>query len=195
MNHSYTINGATMYIGADESVQGEVITQILESSGNLYKVNKTSNRIVMENCRAYSSNYSHRKEITKHLTRIISKQPIMIDFIGSYIYFPMYSDRNHINHWFNIKYVEDYIKVGDLTRVTFTNGETIDIDVSYYTFERQYMCALKLYYKASQKREKIVEQEKNNGPDMRSVEADLKFLEEYRRQQYINFMQNVDLMK
>lgn len=195
MNKSYAININTMYIGTKEINEENIVTHAMETTGTNYTINNTSNRVIMENCRKFSSNYSHRKEITKHLTKIISKQPIMIDFIGSYIYFPLYSDRNHINHWFNIKYIENYEKKGADILVHFTNGKKIELDASYYTFERQYMCALKLFYKASQKRDQMMAEEKSQTQYFRNVEADMKFLEDYRRHEYMNFMQNIDLMR
>lgn len=190
MKSYYTINKNTMYIISDSYFNTK--TSIAkEVTGEEYEINKSVNKLMEENCLSFSSNYLHRKAMTKDMTNIISKPPIMIDFFGSYIYFPLFSDRNAYNLWFNIRHIKDYEKEGSSTKVYFYNGEEFLVEVSYYQFDRQYSNAMKLFYKMSLKREAFYRESELKERSMYSLKESL-MLDEYKRHEYFKHMQQFD---
>lgn len=186
----YSINKNTMYIASDNYFNTN--TSIArEITGEEYVINKEANKLMAENCLRFSSNYLHRKAITKDMTNITSKPPIMIDFFGSYIYFPLFSDRNSYNLWFNIRHIKRYEKDESRTRVHFYNGEDIVVDVTYYQFDKQYSNAMKLYYKISLRREAFYRETEVNDRSLLSQRESL-MLDEFKRHEYLMHMQQLD---
>src|SRR5699024_8465724 len=59
------------------------------------------------------------------------------------------------NNWFNIKHIHSYRNYNGNTRVRFNNNEEIEVDISFTSFNNQYLNALKLHYKFNLEKEKF----------------------------------------
>ena len=154
----YQIHEETMYITAFNN-KSSIESTIGETYGDSLECRLTPNKIIERNCRNHSQNYASRKDLTKTLTNISSKIPVIIDLFGSYIYFCTHSDRVPENNWFNIKHIQSYWDDKGNTRVQFSNNEELEIDISYASFNNQYLNALKLHYRFNQQKERYQKKE------------------------------------
>ncbi len=154
MKQFYHIHDETMYMLSVEN-KGLTETRIGELFGSESAVCLLSpNKILERNCKQYSQSYPARKELTKKLTGLSAKLPVIIDLFGSIIFFCTHSDRVNENSWFNIKYIHSYRNYNGNTRVRFNNNEEIEVDISFTSFNNQYLNALKLHYKFNLEKEK-----------------------------------------
>lgn len=156
----YQIHEETMYI-VPVNNGGYIESRVGETYGGGIDCRLNPNKLIERNCRNHSQNYAARKDLTKTLTGITSKLPVIVDLFGAYIYFCTHSDRVAENNWFNIRHVQSYWNDGGMTRVQFSNNEERIIDISYASFNNQYLNALKLHYKFNQQKEKYQKKEMN----------------------------------
>lgn len=156
----YQIHEETMYIVPVDN-DGMIESRIGEAYGEGIECRLNPNKVIEKNCRSHSQNYHARKDLSRTLTGISSKVPIIIDLFGSYIYFCTHSDRISENNWFNINHIQSYMNDEGMTRVLFSNNEERIIDISYTSFNNQYLNALKLHYKFNQQKEKYQKKEMN----------------------------------
>lgn len=153
----YLINDDTMYLlpvddgGLTESRIGMIY-------GESIRCIDSPNKVIDRNCRHHLYSYQARKEFTKALTGMGSKLPIIIDYSGSLIFFCTHSDRVANNNWFNIRHIHSYWNSGGKTRIRFENNEEIEVDISFSSFNNQYLNALKLHYRFSL----VLERAQNN---------------------------------
>lgn len=150
----FNINDDTMYMLSVEN-KGLTECRVGEVYGNGFHCLTSPNKILERNCRQYSQSYPARKELTKKLTGLSAKLPVIIDLFGSIIFFCTHSDRVMENNWFNIKHVHSYRNYNGNTRVRFNNNEEIEVDISFASFNNQYLNALKLHYKFNLEKEKF----------------------------------------
>lgn len=154
MKQYYHIHDETMYMLSVEN-KGLTETRIGELYGSESAACISSpNKIMERNCKQYSQSYPARKELTKKLTGLSAKVPVIIDLFGSIIFFCTHSDRVNENNWFNIKHIHSYRNYNGNTRVRFNNNEEIEVDISFTSFNNQYLNALKLHYKFNLEKEK-----------------------------------------
>ncbi|MHC0552081.1 competence protein ComK [Salinicoccus sp. CNSTN-B1] len=154
----YQIHEETMYIVPVDN-DGMIESRIGEAYGEGIECRLNPNKVIERNCRSHSQNYHARKDLSRTLTGISSKVPVIIDLFGSYIYFCTHSDRISENNLFNINHIQSYMNDEGMTRVLFSNNEERIIDISYTSFNNQYLNALKLHYKFNQQKEKYQKKE------------------------------------
>lgn len=142
---NYKIDVETMYIKCIEE-RGYYSSKIFELHGEPIVITHSPNKLINSNCKLYSQSYISRKEMTKLLTGIISKPPIIIDLFGNHTFFSTHSDRVTYNEWFSLRHIKSYEAYRGMTRVTLTNNEQVVIDISKRSFNNQYLNALKLNY-------------------------------------------------
>lgn len=190
----YIINDETMYIVAQS--KGRYIESVVgELYGEPIRCFISPNKVLEKNCKYHSQSYASRKDLTRSLSNIKSKHPIIIDLFGSYIYFCTHSDRVLENNWFNLKYIDSYYEYNGNTKIKFENNEEIEIDISYSSFNNQYLNAVKLYYKFSLEKEKH-----NNRDDLSksiyrnnsSSTHELELINEAARSSYLKYMDSIN---
>lgn len=142
---NYKIDAQTMYIKCIEA-RGYYSSKIYELHGEPIVISHSPNKLINTNCKLYSQSYISRKEMTRLLTGIISKPPIIIDLFGRHTFFSTHSDRVTYNEWFSLRHIKSYDAFKGMTRVTFANNEQVIIDISHRSFNNQYLNALKLNY-------------------------------------------------
>lgn len=111
----YQIHEETMYI-VPVNNGGYIESRVGETYGGGIDCRLNPNKLIERNCRNHSQNYAARKDLTKTLTGITSKLPVIVDLFGAYIYFCTHSDRVAENNWFNIRHVQSYWNDGGMTR-------------------------------------------------------------------------------
>ncbi|MGE7761116.1 competence protein ComK [Peribacillus sp. NPDC097895] len=94
--------------------------------------------IIKKSCEFFGSSYEGRKQGTKQLINITHKAPIAIDPTSSIFFFPTTSPLRPQCIWLSHEHVVSYVRKDSRhTTVTFSNKQTIDIEVSCSSFENQ----------------------------------------------------------
>lgn len=135
----YEINSNTIAlvpIGLDK-------TRVFENDSN-FVVNMSCMKIVERSCEYFGSSYIGRHDGTKMLTGISHKSPIIIEESKDIIYFPTTSPRLEECMWLSLKHIANYYNKNGKSIVNFENGQTMEIDISYGSFDNQYLRATKL---------------------------------------------------
>lgn len=139
MLNEYEINKDTIAIIPIENE----ISKVYEIEEE-YIINKSSNKIIEENCKFYGSSYKGRCEGTRFLTGIKSKFPIIIEESRNIIFFPTGSIRNSNNCWLALNQIKNYYKSKFGCNITFKNNKNIPFDISLYSLDNQYYRATML---------------------------------------------------
>lgn len=118
-------------------------TRVIEKEKTFF-VNMTPMNIIKRSCEYFGSSYNGRHEGTKFLTGISHKSPIIIEESKNMIYFPTTSPRLDSCLWISLKHIQNYKKLDGKSLIIFENGEELIIDISYGSFDNQYLRATKL---------------------------------------------------
>ena len=138
---NYEINSRTLAIVP----VGENLTNVLEED-NEFMINMNSMKIIEKSCEFFGSSYMGRRTGTKVLTGISHKSPIIIEESTNMIYFPTTSPRLIGCIWIALDKIKEYREVNGKILVFFKNGRKIFINISYGSFDNQYLRATKLEY-------------------------------------------------
>ena len=103
-------------------------------------------KIIEKSCEFFGSSYMGRRTGTKVLTGISHKSPIIIEESTNMIYFPTTSPRLIGCIWIALDKIKEYREVNGKILVFFKNGRKIFINISYGSFDNQYLRATKLEY-------------------------------------------------
>ncbi len=147
MLDNYEINMDTIAIVPID----EKVSKVYEKEEE-YIVNKSSNKIIENNCKYYGSSYRGRCEGTKYLTGIKSKCPIIIEEARDIIFFPTGSVRSKNNSWIALNHIKKYYKNLQGCEVIFYNEKVIPFDISLYSFDNQYYRATMLKSKLNDRK-------------------------------------------
>lgn len=187
----YIINDETMYIVAKslgrytESLIGELYGEPIECLS-------IPNKVLEHNCKYHFQTYASRKDLTRSLSGIRSKHPIILDLFGSYIYFCTHSDRVNENSWFNLRYIDSYYDYNGNTKIKFENNEEMEIDISYSSFNNQYLNAVKLHYKFNLAKEKTYRKDEASKFSYEQQHQEMQYINEAARETYLKYMRGID---
>ncbi len=137
--NNYEINSKTLIL----IPVGENVTNVIEEDDE-FLVNMNTMKIIERSCEYFGSSYIGRHMGTKVLTGISHKSPIIIEESRNLIYFPTSSPRLSNCIWVCLGKIIDYKEMNKKILVYFENGKKIYIDISYSSFDNQYLRATKL---------------------------------------------------
>ena len=135
----YIINSSTVAL---ISIKNK-ITRVIEIDHS-FIINESTMKIIENSCEYFGSSYLGRHKGTKILTGINYKSPIIIEESKNIIFFPTTSPRDISCSWISLFYINNYINKDGKIEILFENGEKIIIDISYGSFDNQYLRATKL---------------------------------------------------
>lgn len=136
---NYIINSNTVALISLENK----ITRVIEND-NSFIINESTMKIIENSCEYFGSSYIGRHKGTKILTGINYKSPIIIEESKNIIFFPTTSPRDINCSWISLFYINKYINKDGKIEVLFENGEKIIFNMSYGSFDNQYLRATKL---------------------------------------------------
>ena len=139
--NSYNINNNTIALIPIKNR----CTKVIEEN-DTFLVNMNPMKIIERSCEFFGSSYLGRHIGTKVLTGIRYKSPIIIEESNNIIYFPTTSPRLLECIWISLNHIDKYIKKEDKSLIYFINGEKLIINISYESFNNQYLRATKLEY-------------------------------------------------
>jgi competence protein ComK len=118
-------------------------TRVIEVD-NEYIIEMSTLKIIERSCEFFGSSYIGRQQGTKKITGISTKPPIIIEESREIIYFPTMSPRLHNCTWFALKYINNYKNNNGKSLIYLDNGKKIELDISYESFDNQFLRATKL---------------------------------------------------
>ncbi len=139
---NYEVNSNTLAIIPSSSGK----CKVLEDKKS-YNLNKTSLRVIEHSCEYFGVSFASRVEGSKRFVKTRYKTPIVIEESSRIVFFPVKSLRGKDTMWISynniIEYYPSHVKKG-YTVVRFKNGYKLEIDVSFYSFNNQYLKAARL---------------------------------------------------
>ena len=146
----YEIDLSTLIlIGLDDN-STKIIT-----NDSTFIVNSSARKIIDYSCRYFGSSIEDRIKSTKILAKMTAKVPIIIEDTRNIIFFPIKSTREKNNIWVSFNNLDNYIKDGRNTILTFKNGTEITLQVSYYIIDNQVTRSLILDYEINNRRKSL----------------------------------------
>lgn len=137
--NKYEINEKTVAIIPVDNKSTKVIEE--DSS---FLVNNSCMKIIEESCEFFGSSFIGRQKGTKSLIGINYKSPIIIEESKNIIYFPTTSPRLKECSWFSLNHIKSYESKEGKTLIFFENGEKLVVNISYGSFDNQFLRAAKL---------------------------------------------------
>lgn len=127
----HEITPLTMAVLAHQDKNGNTISHILEEKEEYY-INRTPSDLIEEACMFFGASLKGRQDGTSEICGFTHKLPVSID-PGSGMYFlPTESPSNLNCSWLGHTHIYKLDRLEDLrTELTFSNGKTIILDVSY----------------------------------------------------------------
>ncbi len=130
---NYEMNPHMMMIRPADDDFSEVI-----ETGARYVISCKTFEIVKRSCEYFGSSYSGRRAGTKQLIGITHKAPIIVDPYTSIYLFPTASPTSPQCAWISHDFIASYDKNGPYsTIITFQNGESYELPISFYSLENQ----------------------------------------------------------
>ncbi|WLR51509.1 competence protein ComK [Bacillus tianshenii] len=136
-SHQFEINEKTMAVVAEQGLEGTVYSRVLEVE-NEFVLPLKPVKVIDKSCRYFGSSLKGRQEGTKAITGITYKPPIAIDPTSDIYMFPTNSPRSQQCTWVAHSYISHYKPSAQgNTIVTFANGQSITLKISFRSFENQ----------------------------------------------------------
>ena len=123
-------------------------TEAIEKNDN-YVVNKPTFRVIEDSCEYFGVNYKSRLEGAIKFVNSKYKTPIIIQEANGIIFFPITSPTRNNTTWISFNNIDSYYPCKNKrnTIVVFKNDFKMYLDISFYSFNQQYLKAAKLYSK------------------------------------------------
>lgn len=111
-----------------------------------YNLNTPSFKVIEHSCDYFGVSYKSRVGGSKKITKAVYKSPVLIEETSKLVFFPVTSPSRGDAMWISYNNILDYYKSSDNTStiIRFKNGYKLEIPVSYYSFNNQYMKACRL---------------------------------------------------
>jgi competence protein ComK len=133
----YEINPYTMMIKPADHPDPRRRSEIYEVNGRYFSPDVPF-EIVSRSCEYFGSSFNGRRQGTKQLIGVTHKAPIIVDPYTSIFLFPTASPTSPQCAWISHDYVASHRKNGSTsTIVTFQNNESLELPISFYSFENQ----------------------------------------------------------
>lgn len=144
---NYFINSETLMLMPVDKKE----TMVIELDKKIL-VNKNIMDIVNDSCCYFGSNYAGRYQGSKRLLNMSYKLPIIIEDFNDLIFFPTSSSRQENCCWISLNNIENYKKINKKTTVIFKNDISVEVNISYGSFENQVFRATMLLTKISKRK-------------------------------------------
>ncbi|MFJ7699402.1 competence protein ComK [Lysinibacillus fusiformis] len=137
---------------------GNLCTRVMEKSKDyISKIPPT--KLMDYNLRYYGSSLRGAFDGSKMILGKLNKNPIVVDERGNILWFPSKSPLHPECIWFAVHHIEEYFSVDKKsTKVIFTNGQDIIVDVSVKTIEYRIQRAFLLKYRLERRTKHLLVQ-------------------------------------
>lgn len=129
---NYEINEDTMAI-----MPVSYYETLVKEKDREFLVEKNAYEIMEESCEYYGSTINGRIKAAKKILDCPYKTPLLIEESENIIFFPTKSSKDEKCHWINNNYVSRIIKNNNKSKILFTNGEEVELDISKLSLDNQ----------------------------------------------------------
>ena len=143
----YEVNSETLAIIAEDDNNS-----IIYEKDDVFRVNKSSNKIMEDSCRYFGSTLEGRQKGATALTGITHKVPIIIEETNGIVFFPTNSPRLKDCCWISLNNIKDYYKKGRYCKIKFINDKEIKLDISYGVCDNQFLRSTLLLAKLNERK-------------------------------------------
>ena len=111
-----------------------------------YNLNVSSFKVIEQSCDYFGVSYKSRLEGSKRITKSSYKSPIIVEETSKTVFFPVKSPLREDTIWISYNNIFDYYPGAKkfTTIICFNNGYKMEIPVSFYSFNNQYLKASRL---------------------------------------------------
>ena len=140
----YNINDETLAI----IPSGNKKSKVVETTKD-YDLDISTFKVIKRSCEYFGVSYNSRLEGSYNFIKTKYKSPIIIEETSRLIFFPISSPRKHNSLWISFNNINEYYPCKNKrhTLIIFKNGYKLEADISFYSFNQQYLKAAKLYSK------------------------------------------------
>ena len=137
----YNINDETLAV----IPSGNKKSKILEKNKN-YDLDISTFKVIEHSCEYFGVSYNSRLEGSYNFIKTKYKSPIIIEESSRLIFFPISSPKKHNSLWISFNNISEYYPCKNKrhTLIKFKNGYKMEVEVSYYSFNQQYLKAARL---------------------------------------------------
>ncbi len=138
---SYKVNDSTLALLPN----GYKGSQAIENKNN-YILEESTFRVIEDSCEYFGVDYKSRVKNSTYYTNSRYKSPIVVQEANRIIFFPITSPTRNNTTWISFNNIEEYYpcKNKRKTIVVFKNGFEMIFDISFYSFNQQYLKASKI---------------------------------------------------
>lgn len=134
---TYEITPLTLAVMPKQNQNGTISAYILEESRD-YIIDYSPKKVIDAACKYFGSSLKGRIDGTKDISNITHKPPIAIDPASGMYFFPTNSPVNSKCTWIAHSHLESMNSIDiQQTEITFKNGKSIIVDVSYGSIMNQ----------------------------------------------------------
>ena len=140
----FIMNYETILFSPKNNEYGRIYTKILEKD-RLYLVDMGPTDLMDANLKYYGSSLKGASDGASMILGGVSMTPVIVNERRGIYWFPSKSPTKVDCVWFALHHIKHYHSVvKGKTVVTFNNGSTFDLDISYYSFDKKVKRAYKL---------------------------------------------------
>ncbi len=120
-------------------------SQVIENKRN-YVLDETTFKVIEDSCEYFGVDYKSRVKSSNYFANTKYKSPIIIQETSRLIFFPITSPTRNNTTWISFNNIYDYYPYRNKkkTMVEFKNGFKMQFDISFYSFNQQYLKAAKI---------------------------------------------------
>lgn len=138
----YEVNDKTLVVVPLSEERCKIV-----ESNRCYNVNSSSFKVIEHSCEYFGVSYKARLEGSCKLIKSRYKVPIIVEETSVMVFFPITSQYKNNNFWLCYSNILEYYpcnrKKGN-TIIRFKNGFKMEIPVSFYSFNNQFLKASRL---------------------------------------------------
>lgn len=138
----YEVNSRTLAV----IPTGDSRCKVVEDS-RTYNINKTSFKVIEHSCEYFGVSYKSRLEGSQKFIKTKYKIPIVIEETSRLVFIPISATTKGNTLWLSYNNIIDFYPSKIKKKVTvvrFKNGYKMEIPVSFYSFNNQYLKASRL---------------------------------------------------
>ncbi|MFD1926899.1 competence protein ComK [Sporosarcina siberiensis] len=153
MNRSgtYVIKRETMYFNPKHDKHGYLYTHIVETD-RVLKIALSPTELIDQNLRYFGSSFKGASQGSRAILGNVTMCPIVANEKLDFYWFPTKSPTSPNCIWFALHHIDRHESIcKKKTKVFLSNGTTLDIELSAYSFERKIQRAYKLKYKIEER--------------------------------------------
>ncbi len=139
---NYEVNEKTLALVPIDDYQCQIVEE-----DQTYDIDKSSYKVIEHSCEYFGVSYRSRIEGSQKFIKSKYKTPIVIEESSRLVFFPISSIYKKDTLWISYNNIIDFYPCKNKKRATvvrFRNGYNMEVPVSFYSFNNQYLKASRL---------------------------------------------------